>query len=104
MKSGTGLEHLIRFQGMGVQCKVTGSSLGQVRAIATSEISPRRRDAYRLPTPISMLSKVIIFQFSSVFEASEANKLAYGIKTYVQAYHMEQKKFFVGLECQQSSK
>ena len=77
--------------------KVTGSSLGQVRAIATSEISPRRRDAYRLPTPISMLSKVIIFQFSSVFEASEANILPYGIKTYVQACHMEQKKLLCGV-------
>ena len=86
------------------EIKVTGSSLGQVRAIGTSEICPRNRDAYRLPTPISMLSKVIIFQFSSVFEASEANILPYGIKTYVQACHMEQKNCFVGSGGQRSSK
>ena len=44
-----------------------------------------------------MLSKVIIFQFSLVFEASEANILPYGIKTYVQACHMEQKNFLCGV-------
>ena len=70
--------------------------MGQVRAIATSEISHRPGDAYRLQSPISMLSKGIILQISSVFEASRANILSYCLRTYVQACHMDKKNPIVG--------
>ena len=71
--------------------------MGQVRAIATSEICHRPGDAYRLQSPISMLSKGIFFQFSSVFEASRANILSYGMRTYVQACHMDKKNSYGGV-------
>ena len=63
----------------------------QVRAIATSEISPGHTDAYCLQNAISMLMKGMILGFSSVFEASGANILSYGIKIYVQALVREKK-------------